>query len=299
MSNAIQTPSREQWLAERRKGIGASEAAAVVGLSPWQTPLELYLEKTGAMPDREPTDAMRRGIRLERFVAEEYQHETGVMLDKPPSILLHPDWPTMRASLDYWVPGEKVVQIKTDSGWKAGGWGEPGTGEVPEHYALQVQQEMACSELPIAEIALLRVASWTFDIYVVERNQGVIDSLLEAERDFWRRVEEKDPPLPDFDHPTTSQILAMLEPVAGSEVVLDEEVAHLVAQYESLGKASRDAEAARKVIKGRLLHAVGDAEFAHLPDGRVIRRRRQPAKDISYTRKAFTDFRILKSKGKS
>ena len=68
---------RSQWLEERRQGIGGSDAAAAVGLSPWKTRLELWLEKTGQTPDREETPEMRRGTLLEPVVKQLYADATG------------------------------------------------------------------------------------------------------------------------------------------------------------------------------------------------------------------------------
>jgi putative phage-type endonuclease len=289
--------SRAEWLARRRQGVGASEAAVIFGKSPWKTPLQLYLEKTGEFPEQEQTDAMRRGLRLERFVAEEYQEETGITLEKPPAIIIHPEAPWCLASLDYWIPGQKVVQIKTSDTWAAAAFGEPGTDEVPEHYALQVQQEMAVSGLPVAEIALLHVGTWRFDVYVIERNPGVIEAMIEAEREFMDRVCRRDPPLPDFTHPTTAEILAMLEPTAGEAIFLDDEAQELADEYTRLGAAAGETKKRRDELKARLIYAMGPAEKGELPDGRIVRRKAVERKGYTVAPSNYVDFRILKAKG--
>ena len=75
--NIIKPASHEEWLKAREDGIGASEVAAVVGLSPWETPFSLWLRKTGQVPPLEENDAMRMGHKLEAIVADEWAERTG------------------------------------------------------------------------------------------------------------------------------------------------------------------------------------------------------------------------------
>jgi putative phage-type endonuclease len=69
---------RDEWLEQRRHGIGGSDAAAALGLSPWKTPLSLYLEKTGdARPFRD-NESMLWGRVLEPAIRAEYTRRTGI-----------------------------------------------------------------------------------------------------------------------------------------------------------------------------------------------------------------------------
>ena len=61
--------SREEWLKLRKKTIGGSDAAAVVGLSKWASPYSVWADKTGKVPDKEDSEAMRQGRDLEEYVA--------------------------------------------------------------------------------------------------------------------------------------------------------------------------------------------------------------------------------------
>jgi putative phage-type endonuclease len=291
---AIQCATRDEWLQRRRQGCGASEGAAILGIHPHLTALEVYLRKIAEIPEREQTPVMRRGLRLERFVAQEYAEETGRELQKPPTLLIHPEAPWCLASLDYWIPGERVVQIKTCDRW-FDGFGEPGTSEVPNHYAVQVQQEMAVSGLPVAEIALLRVASWDFARYTIERNDKLIAELLEAEREFMGRVVRRDPPLPDFTHPSTAEILAMIEPREGETVFLDDDAQTLADEYQALSGQEREAKKRREEIKARLTHLLGQAAVGELPDGRAIHRKKIAVR--GYTVQPREDIRLSITKG--
>ena len=56
------TTNREEWLKERKKGIGASEASCIIGVNPWKTNVELWQEKTGPAVKTGPVEFQRRFI---------------------------------------------------------------------------------------------------------------------------------------------------------------------------------------------------------------------------------------------
>src|SRR5262245_42442218 len=92
---------RERWLAERNKGIGASEAAAIVGLSPWESPLAVYARKVGVLETvKEETEAMRWGALLEPLILTEFGIETGREVVRAGKLLRSVERPWQLATLD-------------------------------------------------------------------------------------------------------------------------------------------------------------------------------------------------------
>jgi putative phage-type endonuclease len=281
------------WLEFRGRGVGASEAAALMGVSPWSTPLELYLRKRGELPPLE-APRLRWGKKLEPLVAEEYSAAVpGALLVKPPAVCWRTSTPWTLASLDYWVPFQRVVEIKTVSRWAD--WGEDGSDEVPPYYALQVQQQMYCAGVERADVAALCLNSWRLRVFHVERNPDTCAMLVEAERDFMRRVEAQDPPEPDWEHPTTVDLLSSLEPV-GDVAVLDSSAEVLVEQYEELGEEIKRAEAVRKEAKARLIFALGGAAEGDLPSGRVVRRKKIERRGYVVEPSSYYQFSIGKAR---
>ncbi|CAM5208732.1 hypothetical protein CDEN61S_03791 [Castellaniella denitrificans] len=108
---------RAEWLEVRKTGIGGSDAAAAVGLSPYKSPLELWLEKTGrdaTLPKPDPQDTTEPvywGTLLEPIVAASYTQQTGRKVRKVNAVLQHPQHPWMLANLDREVIGGGSVQI--------------------------------------------------------------------------------------------------------------------------------------------------------------------------------------------
>src|SRR5450830_1466122 len=108
--------TREQWLEVRRGGIGSSDAAAAVGLNPYQSQLELWMIKTGRghlLPavDESETSPLYWGTLLEPIVAAHYTKRTGNRVRKVNAVLQHPDHPWMLANIDREVVGCPDVQI--------------------------------------------------------------------------------------------------------------------------------------------------------------------------------------------
>lgn len=295
MATAVMT--REEWLAERKTGIGASEAAAVAGCSPWSTPLGVYFDKTGQVPneEREPTPWQKWGLKLEDQVANDYREESGVPIEKAPQLMRYADWPVMLASCDYWVPGERVSDIKCVFNNRSQQFGEEGTDEIPPHYALQLQQQMAVAEVDQADLVCLFLGAWKVKVYHVARKQDVIDNLLQIEQDFWQRVLNHDPPLPDFEHPTTLELLNSLDP-EGEITLLGDDALQLANQYEALGEFLSGSKKQRDAVKAKLIALMGDAPQGDLPDGRTITRKKIHRKAHSVKASEFYDFRIKKAK---
>lgn len=103
---------REQWLEYRRKGIGGSDAAAVLGISPFRTGRDLYYDKLNIVTadDAENWVQLEVGTLLEPLVAKIFAHKTGYKIYRRPFMFRHPQYPWMLADLDYMVELPDVHQ---------------------------------------------------------------------------------------------------------------------------------------------------------------------------------------------
>lgn len=286
---------REQWLKERRKGIGSSDAAAVCGESPWSNPLAVYYDKTGELPDAEPTPAMRRGVILEPAIAAMYEQETGNAVEEYP-LAMHPDYPWMIASIDRRLAdAPKVVECKKASFFVREQWGEAGSADIPSHYRIQVQHQLAVLGWDLADVAAL--IGDDFRVYHLERDDKIIESLISIEGEFWEKVMKREPPEPDWRHASTPELLKAIYGVAGGkEVDLAEEEAAFVAAYQEAGEREKQAKAAKDEAKAHLLHAMGDAALGRLSDGTILTRKEIQRKAYSVEATSFIDFRVRNAK---
>jgi len=126
----------------RSKFIGGSDIAAVMGVSRWKTPLQLWAEKTGAVQPEDLSDKeyVELGSELEDFIAKHFEKKAGIKVRRAPRRYTHKDHPFMACQVDRLVTGtDELVECKNASAWKAKEWeGE----EIPVEYILQVSWQL-------------------------------------------------------------------------------------------------------------------------------------------------------------
>lgn len=188
---------------DRRGFLGGSDAAAVLGLSRWRSPLDVWSEKTGAIApkDRSKELPVRLGHRLEDVVAELFSEETGKSVRRVSEAQVHPKYPFIRAQIDRRVVGEDaVLEIKTASGFKAAEWEDE---DVPSEYLLQCLHQLAVTGRERCYIACLIGGNQDFVYKIVERDEAMIEELVRKEVEFWDFVQSKRMPrVSAIDAPT-------------------------------------------------------------------------------------------------
>lgn len=140
--------SREDWLDYRRLGIGGSDAAAIMGLSPFATIRDLYFDKIGVTPvieeEEENWVAKEVGHRLEDLVAMIFAKKTGLEVFPVRKMFRHPLYPFMLADVDYFIrfPDGSIgiLECKTCNYNAKDKWADDG---IPENYVLQVRHYLA------------------------------------------------------------------------------------------------------------------------------------------------------------
>ena len=235
-----QNLTRAQWLELRRQGIGGSDVAAIIGISKWRTPLDIYNDKTeeGEPADGQEDDnpSMEWGRRLEPVIREKYADATGFWVSKPEAMFVNTDHPFMIADVDGICEDGRILECKTARSGKD--WGEEGTGEIPQYYQTQVQHYMAVLGAPVCDVAVL-IGGSDFRIYTVRRDQELIDLLINDEEEFWEKhVVPGIPPAPM----SISEMAATYPVSNGGEVEATTEIAdalkEMVIRARYLGKES-------------------------------------------------------------
>ena len=269
--------SREDWLAVRNTGIGGSDAAAAVGLNPYKSALELWLEKTGKGSDLPAIDPMDDthptfwGSLLEPTVAAVYTKRTGNRVRKINAILQHPDpaLPWMLANLDRLVTGDPQVSIlecKTAGIYGAKLWRDG----VPEYVQLQVQHQLAVTGKQAADVAVL-ICGQELQIFRVHRDANLIERLIELEGRFWAYVTSNTPPPPDGSD-SAAKALQALYPNDNTERLdftgneaMNAVFARLLDVRSQLGTLSGEEATLKQTIQAEL----GNASYALFGAGEV------------------------------
>ena len=234
MTKITKTPTanmtREEWLAERRKSVGGSEAGAVLGLSEWASPYSVWADKRGLLPDKGDNEAMRIGRDLEDYVAQRFTEASGIKVRKDQYIYRNDDYPFLHANIDRRCVGVKAgLECKTASALTTKRFH---LGEFPDQYYAQCVSYMAVTGLPTWYLAVL-VMGKSFKVYGLTvdaeaenpdwcEDLAVVDimefaTLREEIIHFWARVEANVPPSADGKDCTS----AAIDAVNGRETLPD------------------------------------------------------------------------------
>lgn len=191
--------NKQQWLRERKSYLGGTDLAAIAGLNPYRTALDVYLDKTSDDIRCETSPAMHWGTLLEDVVAKEYAQVTGYDVEIEPNTIYHSGYKFLGANIDRWVDrwvnnGTHILECKTASFTKAKEWGDSGTDQIPESYLVQVAYYAAICDVPKVDIAVL-IGGQDFRIYTYNRDKNLEEKLIKIGVNFWHNhIEKRVPP---------------------------------------------------------------------------------------------------------
>lgn len=281
--------SREDWLSVRKTGIGGSDAAAAVGLSPYMSSLELWMIKTGRdadLPKPDPddtTDPVYWGTLLEPVVAAAYTKQTGRRVRRINAVLRHPTTPWMLANIDREVigaPEVSILECKTAGEFGARLWREG----VPEYVQIQVQHQLAVTGKPAADVAVL-LCGQKLEVHRIVRDDALIAQLIELEAAFWHYVQTDMPPPADGSE-SADRALRCLYPGTGGTVDFTDDRA-LSATFADLVSVRAEIESRETVeaqLKQTLTQAMGEADRAQFETGSVSYKRSKDGTAIDLKR---------------
>lgn len=200
--------TRDEWLKQRSKGLGGSDAGAVMGLNPYKSAYTLWAEKTGLVSSYVPeNEAIRLGNDLEEYVAKRFAEQTGKKVRRSKYCYQSKEYPFMRANVDREIVGENaVLECKTANPFKDADYSQD---VIPPHYYCQCLHYIATRHLDRVYLAVL-VFQKGFYIYVIDRKDpGVeedIQALIQTENEFWTHVMSGEPPQVDGSDSTTNTL---------------------------------------------------------------------------------------------
>lgn len=249
--------SREEWLELRRHSIGGSDAAAIIGLSKWASPYTVWADKTGRLPDKPDTEAMRQGRDLEEYVAQRFSEATGKRVKRCNAILYNPAYPHSHADVDRMIVGENAgLECKTTSTLDVKQFRGV---EFPEKYYAQCVHYMAITGADRWYLAVL-VLGKEFHVYTLERDEAEIRALMDAETSFWEQYVETDtPPAADGAESTTDAIRTIYADSSQSICILFGRET-LLEEYMALKSQSKALDARIAEIQNTIMEDMQDAE---------------------------------------
>lgn len=287
----------EEQKAERVKYIGSSDIAALFtdtegkSLDPFKTAKDVWITKFYELEnkERDETKPQSRGHRYESALIEFAESELGCKIETNPVKLrfICESHPIFACNLDGYtlISPASIVEAKTTG--LTGEWGEPGTDDVPFRVNLQVQHQMLCTGLERAYIAVL-LGRWglTEEIYVVDRNESIINAIIERGEQFWNDYVITGTPPPDSETGNI-QLLKRIhrQPEKYADVPLYD-----VINWESAKEVRLLMEKQEKELFAKVIEALGDAEGARLTDGRTFTYLSQSGADIIDRKKLKNEY---------
>ena len=268
--STVELSPQEQWLADRRKGIGGSDAPTVLGENRFTSRYELWAEKTGQIEpdDLSDNEAVEFGHKLERIVLETLAERTGRTVDPWPQTesVQHPTMHWMRCTPDgIQIDAERgmgLVQAKTTSAFLSGDWSD----EPPLSAQIQVQHEMEVMGKDWATLCVI-IGGQSFKWFDIERNDRFIDALIQAEEKFWKLVESGTPPDVDFTE-SCARAIAKLHPLDNGEaIVMPAEAAQWDTELTDVKVRLKELEGTKRELESHIKAAIGDNTIGVLPDG--------------------------------
>lgn len=267
--------SREDWLLERRRSIGGSDAGAILGLNRYRSPYTVWAEKTGRLPEQEDNEAMRQGRDLEDYVARRFAEKSGKRVERYNYLLRNTDAPHLHANIDRRVVGEKAgLECKTASALSLKSYKG---GQFPESYYVQCAAYLAVTGWQRWYLAAL-VLNKAFYIYQITTVEGdplpawcessvyvspkELAALTEYAAAFWENYIASDAPPPaDGSESTTDTMKTVLGDDTGGEIELfgrDKDLA----RYFVLASEKKDIERNMEKIKQTVMQDMGSAARA-------------------------------------
>lgn len=307
MIQTIIPQSKEEWLKLRMNDITSTDAAALFGLSPYCTKFELWhRKKRGEVVEFQENKRMKWGTALQDTIAAQIATDKGWKVRRMDEYM-RDDELRAGSSFDFSIEEIKNGE-KTSDGYICDGGLKPGLLEIknvdglqyrdkwdenesPLHIEMQVQHQLMVSGREYAYIGAL-VGGNDEHLIFRKRDESVIAELRRAIVDFWKSIEENNPPNPDFT--VDAKFIAKLYGYAEPNKIMDargnEQITALAERYKEYGDAEREAKKNKDAIKSELLTLIGDAEKV-TGDRFTISAGMVAEADISYTRQAYRTFK--------
>jgi putative phage-type endonuclease len=281
MAEYANTPA---WLKARKRGIGGSDAAALFGASPWQTPFSLYVEKVTELDAAEAADDERDvsspkywGHMFEPVVRQAYADRTGRTVVDGCVLKPHRELAFVIANTDgrilrpeEWAT-DGVFEGKMTTLFKREEWDDHA---IPLYYQIQLQHYMAVEEVDWGAVACLVLGLPDPLVYrETPRNDGFIDALLEREHDFWtKHVVPRVPPPVDGSESATKAVKKLFRKANGRTIFLPLEAKDWADELAEIAAAKKRLEDRESEIKNAIRFIIGDASYgiATGPDGEPI-----------------------------
>jgi len=250
---------------DRTTYIGSSDAAAILGVSPWKSAFAVYQEKIGEFHEEvtpEKQKIFNRGKKFEPLILEMLLEE---LIDRGHDVeeitrnerLRDPELPFLASESDMVlrIDGEVIsAEAKSVNGFAAKLWGEPETDDFPIYYQCQTMHDLMVKGRNKCVVAAL-IGTDDLRIHWIERDEEIIQAIRGKEIEFWERIQRREAP-----EPTDPEDIKRLYQIdCGTALEADEELLDLVARASSKKSDLKIAETGYEILCTMIKARMGEA----------------------------------------
>lgn len=264
----------EEWLEARKKGIGGSDMAAILGFNKYRDAVSVWLDKRAESEPIEENEYMYWGHVLEDIVAKEFTKRTGYKVRNNNYILQSTEYPYLLANIDREIVGvDAGLECKTASAFKASEWEGD---EVPTSYYIQCQHYMAVTGKLSWWIACL-LGGNTFIYKEIPRNEEVIEAIIREGKAFWDMVESGTVPAVTGSESSAEALKIMYGKSYENTIELDDVAVNYINQYNNAKEKIKQATEAKDEAENILKSLLGENEVGIVREHKVTWKMRKGA----------------------
>jgi putative phage-type endonuclease len=249
------------WLEKRKHYITGTDAAKLLGLSPFGSIFDVWLDKTGQAHEVAQSAAMRAGTAFESAILKMYAEDTDAKLEHVDgyTLVTCDKYPRLGASLDGWNHSLACPVDAKNIRWKDEKWGDAWTSDFPDYYKTQLQVQMMVTGAKFAHLAVM-FSGQDFNIYTMEYDEELAQKIVDASEAFWPYVENSEMPEASGSESTSAYIKEhFAEGTPDKEKEPDEELAKNVEVYVKASDEEKAAKAQKDEAGNRIRVFMGEA----------------------------------------
>lgn len=254
--------SKGEWLKWRKRGIGGSDVASLLGISKWKSEIELWLDKTNQTNnDTEDNEAMEWGRIMEPVIRNHFAEVKGKTVVEVKAMLQHPEYPFMLADVDGLTTDDEgnpaILEIKTASEYKRSEW----ENDIPVYYQTQVQHYLCVTGVQKAYVAVL-IGGNSFKVYEVDADKEVQQMLIVLEQNFWNKVQNMIRPEMDGSDAAKNLLDSLYHGGISEQIVMPDEAIEYVDAYIEACAEEDNAKAKKQDASNHIKEIMGDYDKA-------------------------------------
>ena len=267
--------NKDDWIAARRRGIGASDTAGIMGYGyKGQNQSTIWAGKCGIGSELEETEQLVIGTCVEPGVANVFTYKTGKPTIDPGdyTIFHHPTHDFIFATNDRLTIEDDglivPVELKNVGLWNKHEWRDQ---KAPLKFLIQILQQIECMDVPYGYLCAL-IGGNEAEVVKVYREHEFFESLVEKTlRPFWNFVLQEVPPPIDFAASGTAEFLDLMHPDDdGKAVVLNDHLITTADELEEVKAQIKELKLRQEALKNQIKYYIGDHTYGVLSDGRCF-----------------------------